>query len=210
MHPNSRRLAARQWGGTLGGLLLGLVLGVLISFGVVWYLNKTPLPFQNRQEQAPRGERPGGDSPQALPGKPGDRPPAEKPRFEFYQILPGEGAGTAEKAGEGAASEKANAKTGEKTDKPAEKAVEKPADKNIEPVYLQAGAFQQAVDADNMKARLALMGVEASVQAVTLPEKGTVYRVRIGPFTRAEELNRARAQLSQGGIEASAAKATKE
>ncbi len=36
---------SNQRGGTLLGLAFGLVVGVLISFGVVWYLNKTPLPF---------------------------------------------------------------------------------------------------------------------------------------------------------------------
>jgi cell division protein FtsN len=42
-------------------------------------------------------------------------------------------------------------------------------------------AFEDPSEADNLKARLALMGVEASVQKVELPEKGTVHRVRMGP-----------------------------
>lgn len=207
---NQRHFAHRLRGGTLGGMLLGLVLGVLISFGVVWYLNKTPLPFQTKQDNAPRTERPADESLQPLPGKPGDKQAAEKPRFEFYHILPGEGGAAATVEGTAPASEK-TAKTAEKvTDKPGEKSTEKPADKAIDPVYLQAGAFQKAVDADNMKARLALMGIEAGVQQVTLADKGTVYRVRIGPFHHADELNRMRTQLSQGGIEASAAKAIQE
>jgi len=35
-------------GGTLLGILIGIVIGVLISFGVVWTMNKTPLPFRDK------------------------------------------------------------------------------------------------------------------------------------------------------------------
>ena len=61
-----------------------------------------------------------------------------------------------------------------------------------EAFYLQAGAFQNAPDADNLKARLALIGVAAAVQTTTLPDKGVWHRVRVGPYTAIEDLNRAR------------------
>jgi len=54
-----------------------------------------------------------------------------------------------------------------------------------------------------MKARLALMGVEASVQQVTLPEKGLMHRVRIGPYANPDEMAKVRTLLAQNGIEAS-------
>ena len=77
-------------GSTLLGLFIGLVIGVLGAFGVVWYLNKTPLPFQDKSGRADRpAERPAANGkPDQLPGKPGDKV-GEKPRFEFYKILPG-------------------------------------------------------------------------------------------------------------------------
>jgi cell division protein FtsN len=68
---------------------------------------------------------------------------------------------------------------------------------------LQVGAFQNPADADNLKARLALIGVEASVEPIDLPEKGTQYRVRVGPYSKVEEINRVRQTLAQNGIEAS-------
>ncbi len=76
-------------GGTLLGVFIGLVIGVLIAFGVVWYLNKSPLPFQNKYEGAPKADKPaaGAGAPAPLPGKPGDKP-AER-RFDFYNILEG-------------------------------------------------------------------------------------------------------------------------
>jgi cell division protein FtsN len=66
---------------------------------------------------------------------------------------------------------------------------------------LQAGAFQNAPDADNLKARLALLGVEATIQTTTLPGKGVRHRVRVGPYIAIEDLNRARDALKQNGIE---------
>ncbi len=179
----------KQDGGTILGLFIGLVFGVVAAAGVVWYLNKTPLPFQAKVGK-PAGEpksdpaktaaaAPG--APQPLPGKPGDKV-QEKPRFEFYKILPG-------------------------SEEPVPQAAPKPAPAAPAPsgeaLFLQAGAFQKPADADNLKARLALMGVEAGVQQVTLPEKGVMHRVRIGPYANPDEMAKARTLLAQNGIQAS-------
>ena len=74
-----------------------------------------------------------------------------------------------------------------------------------EPVYLQTGSFQNAADADNQKAKLALMGAEASVQQVMLQDK-VWYRVRLGPFKKQDEVNSMRSELSSQGIEANIVK----
>ena len=65
--------------------------------------------------------------------------------------------------------------------------------------FVQAGAFQNPADADNLKARLALAGLMASVEPATLPDKGIWYRVRLGPFTELDEINRVRSTLAQNG-----------
>ena len=57
-----------------------------------------------------------------------------------------------------------------------------------------------------MKAKLALMGVETSVQETNMPDKSLMYRVRVGPYTKPEEMNRVRTLLAQNGIQASMAK----
>jgi cell division protein FtsN len=44
------------------------------------------------------------------------------------------------------------------------------------------------------------------VEPANLPDKGTWYRVRLGPYTKVEEINKVRAALSQNGIEASLVK----
>lgn len=178
-------------GGMLLGLFIGLVIGVLGAFGVVWYLNKTPLPFQDKSGRAdkPAEARPGANGkPEQLPGKPGDKV-GEKPRFEFYKILPGGQEATSAPAPVPAVAAPAPepASTGET-------------------FYLQAGAFQKAADADNLKAKLSMLGVDVGVQEVSIPEKGTMYRVRVGPYARADEMNRARNQLAQNGIQATVVK----
>lgn len=199
--PNSRAKASRRsGGGTLIGIFIGLVIGVLIAAGVVFYLNKAPLPFQEHASARPEPVR-GGESPsnaatpgapQSLPGKPGDKPPEK--RFTFYDILPGK-----EEAVPGSAP--ANPPPVEK----APVAAVAPG----ELLFLQVGAFQKSADADNLKARLALLGLEAGVQEVEIPDKGAMFRVRVGPYSQVEEMNRVRGLLSQNGIAVSVVK-TKE
>lgn len=192
------RTIRHQAGSTLLGIFIGLVIGVVVAAGLVWYLNKTPAPFQDKGVRppaapaataAPNGPTQAGTpvpaAPESLPGKPGD-----KPRFEFYNILPG-------KQDAAPAS----------PDKAAAKPEDKPA--VTEQIYLQAGAFQKTTDADNLKAKLALMGVEASVQEVSVPDKGKMLRVRVGPFAKVEEMNKVRNELAANGIQATVVK-TKE
>ncbi len=66
---------------------------------------------------------------------------------------------------------------------------------------LQAGAFRRQDDADAMKLRLALMGMEA--QIVTAEVGGTtLYRVRVGPYAGLDAMTRARSRLAENGVEA--------
>ncbi len=194
---NTRAPQKKSSGGTLLGIFIGLVVGVSIAFGVVWYLNKSPLPFQNKYEGAPKAEKDksanganGAQTPAPLPGKPGDKP-AEHQRFDFYNILEGK-----QPAAPGSAAPASAAPPGVVVAPVVES---KPAPS--ETFFLQVGAFQKAADADNLKAKLALTGLEASVQEVSIPDKGTMHRVRVGPFRDPEEMNRARSLLSQSGVQ---------
>ena len=204
---NARAPHGRSGGGTLLGIFIGLVVGVLIAFGVVWYLNKSPLPFQNKYEGAPKAEKDkpatagngvaSAPTPAPLPGKPGDKA-AERQRFDFYNILEGKQPATPGTAAPVAGAPAAPAPApGTPTPAPAVDAKPVP----VESFYLQVGSFQKPADADNLKAKLALTGLEASVQEVNVPDKGTMHRVRVGPFRDPDEMNRARTLLSQSGVQ---------
>ena len=66
---------------------------------------------------------------------------------------------------------------------------------------LQVGSFPTYADADKLKANLALLGIESSIQSVQVNNGGTWNRVRIGPIKDLKELNGMRAKLAQQHIE---------
>ncbi|MDP2031164.1 MAG: SPOR domain-containing protein [Thiobacillus sp.] len=74
--------------------------------------------------------------------------------------------------------------------------------------YLQAGAFHNADDADNLKAQLALLGVEAEIQTSDETDQGVFHRVRVGPFHAMDEVNSTRSLLTQNNIPATLVKET--
>jgi cell division protein FtsN len=183
-YKGSNRSAPANKGGAgslMTGILIGLLLGLGISLAVAWYINKMPTPFQPRTNQPAKGETQ--KAPAADSGATDEKAAKadSKPRFDFYKILPG----SEEPA----------------TDQQFKEAQQKPPAQAKEAFFLQAGAFQNAPDADNLKARLALMGMEATVQTTTLPDKGVWHRVRVGPYTSVDDLNRARDTLKQSGID---------
>lgn len=173
----SGRAPARSGGGTLIGIFIGLMMGALIAAGAAWYFTRAN-PFQSAPvaPRVPAGDQP----PAALPGKPGDRP-VVKQDFEFYKILP---------QGDNVPAPQA----------PVEAPKAPVVERSSERLYLQLGAFENAAEADNLKARLALSGVEASSQRGQLPDGRTVHRVRIGPFSDPEEMNPVRSRLASAGF----------
>ena len=66
--------------------------------------------------------------------------------------------------------------------------------------FLQAGAFRELSDAENTRAKLALLGFEASISERT-SDAGVLHRVRVGPYGQVEAMNRARAKLIDAGVD---------
>jgi cell division protein FtsN len=209
--PRQRPSRRRGAGGTLLGVFIGLVLGLGLASGVAYYLMKANGPFavQGGTREAAR------EPAKVAKADRGEAP--DKPRFDFYKILPGieepKVAADAKKAPDRAvvdqakerAQEKAPEKAGDKagTKAPDKAAAAEPvaAAKLPERFWLQAGSFASEADAENLKARLALAGWQASVQQGTLPDKGVRYRVRLGPFDNTDELTRMRTDLAKNGFD---------
>jgi cell division protein FtsN len=200
MNKNSNFRAAPERKGIslLAAILVGMLLGVVLALGVAWYILKRPNPFLNNAPHETVILEPDRVKPVPLPvAKPA--PAAEavsaveatsgvasavgegKPRFEFYKVL---------------------------TDKPdaalPAQVSTKPADKSVaktkESYFLQAGAFANADDADKLKAKLAMLGIEASVQTATLPDKAVWHRVRLGPYKSVDEMSKISTLLKQNGL----------
>jgi cell division protein FtsN len=184
--PRARETKRKPSGGTLIGIFIGLVLGLALAAGLALYMTNAPVPFVTRADKArataPQADRALAETARSADAKTGD---ASKPRFDFYKILPGQEVPVTDKELRAAA--KSPDKGGVAKDL----------------YFVQAGAFQNPADADNQKARLAILGFESSVEPANLPDKGIWYRVRLGPFTQLDEINRVRAALAQNGIDAS-------
>lgn len=71
---------------------------------------------------------------------------------------------------------------------------------------LQAGAFGASGDAEQLKARIAMLGLSARVESGQAGGK-TVYRVRMGPYGSASDLAEAKGKLASSGLPAMAIKA---
>ncbi len=198
-------------GGTLLGIVIGLIIGLLIAVAVAFYLNKGPKPFSDNKtgSTSKAGAKAGADkADNSDPNRPlfgkdakaadaaKGNPPKDEKRFSFYEILPGkEEVVDARKAQE-------VAKAGTKDDAKAAPKADDAKSGSKDQYFLQAGAFASAGDADNQKAKLALLGFEAKVETVELEGKGTMHRVRLGPYGRLDDINRVRSTLASNNVDA--------
>ncbi len=206
----------------LTGIGIGVLLGVLIALGFAMWLNRHATPFVEKAkgvESLPTksandppkfdATQPGGVAPAPPVAKAGD-----KPRFDFYDILPGKDGkgGKAPVPPIARLDTKPEAKPSAAKDVPAapvpakEAMKDTPKEASKEVYMLQAGAFQNIGDAESLKAKIAFAGLDAVVKTVNFPDKGTLYRVRLGPYRSVDEMNRIKTALSQNGIAAAVVK----
>lgn len=201
--------SSRSGGGNSSGggfpifaaIMLGIVLGLALAGGIaLLIMKKTPVTLAPKEVREAPKPAPEPEKPVIPPSKPATKPAEDKARFEFYKELP---------------DKQDNGKPSHKTEKPAPVVTKpaptphataptttqsKPADKTT--YFLQAGSFTNVDDADKVKAKLALLGMEANVQPANIPDKGVWYRVRLGPYHGADEMNAALNTLKQNGINA--------
>ena len=106
---------------------------------------------------------------------------SSEPRFDFYTILPEMEVivpDTRNKAGQAAS-------------------IDKPGN-----YFLQVGSFRNYGEADNLKAQLALLGIESKIEEVSANNNETWHRVRVGPYQDLRELNKIRTRLLNNNISA--------
>ena len=195
-----------QRGGTLIGLIVGLVLGLGVALAVALYVSKVPVPFVDKLPQrtadqdSAEAERNKNWNPNApLAGKAGvPAPAASAPAAEGDGTVAPNAAGTAATGG-GTSNAAAPAA-------PAAAPARTPAAPDPRPevtgLFIQAGAFSKAEDAEQQRARLAMLGFAARISE---REQGgrPVFRVRVGPYETRDETQGPMDRLQAAGIEVS-------
>ena len=198
------------------GIFIGYTLGIISAIGIWFYLERAPSPFLTDQQISEhRGvhDNPGNEKQnEATETQPENTAKVdEKLQFDFYNILPGDDESgmtyeTPQKPEQPQITEKPRPAPTPPVALPQPPPVREkqsqPINAYMETYYLQVGSFRNNADADNLKARLALLGVIASVQSADLSEKGVWYRVRVGPFTQKSRVDQIHHTLRENGIEA--------
>ena len=184
-----------QKGGTFLGFIIGLITGLVIAVIVALLITRTPIPFAGRQDkpESATATTPATDPNQALYGK--DAKPATD--AATAPVTTGMNGATVTTPANNTGS--AAVSTEEKDPIAAaikQKETAKAEDKSV--YWLQAGAFKNRTDAENMRGNLALLGFESSISEAT-SNNGKVYRVRLGPY-KSSNVNSAHSKLTQNGI----------
>jgi cell division protein FtsN len=190
------RTLQRQQGNTLTGIIIGLIIGLVIAVIVALAITKGTTPFTDKSGKLGKMSEPTAGQ-VADPNKPlyGNKEAAREANREIAEKTKGaddplgqaiagmKPAAVAPAAPVAAAAPVAVATAEEKT-----------------VYYLQAGAFREMTDAENTRAKLALLGFEAAITD-RANESGVLHRVRVGPYDQVESMNKARAKLLDSGID---------
>jgi cell division protein FtsN len=160
---------------------MGAAVGIVVAGAA------TVIIMNNRHDAAAHEKI---DAPRPEPHRKAPRDPdanataAAGEKYDFYEMLPNFEVVVPEKDKD------------VKRDLPATAKVERPG------VYvLQAGSYRNEADADRVRAQLAMQGIDAKVQRVAV-DADVWHRVRIGPITKLDELNKLRKQLQAAEVDA--------
>lgn len=207
----------RQRGSTLTGIIIGLIVGLAIAVAVALAITKGASPFTDKAVKTGRPADP--EPSQATdPNKPmyGNRDAAREANKELAERAGAKAAnnGDADPLGAAIAAMKdpapapaahpaaaapaAPATAAAPAAAPAAPSPQPAAGGDV--YYLQAGAFRELADAENIRARLALLGFEATISDRTA-DSGVLHRVRTGPYYQVEAMTKARAKLLDSGVD---------
>jgi len=201
-----------QRGGTLLGLVIGALIGLGAALAVAVYITKVPVPFMNKSQ----ARNPDSDAVEAkknkdwnpnapLAGKNQPKPPPAPAGAEVSGVAVPDPA-AAPKAAASAPAKTAAAKPAPAADPLGDLAKAKveglSSGPGVDPFsyFIQAGAFRTPEDAEQQRAKLSLLGMQAKVTEREQAGR-TVYRVRLGPFDKKEDADKAKERLDNNSIE---------
>ncbi len=214
--------ARQQRGGTLLGLILGALLGLGAALAVAVYVTKVPVPFLNKGQShsaendaaearknkdwdpnAPlAGKNPGRPAAAAASGTLGTAaaapPVVSTPLTRELPASASAAVAAKPKLSADPLGDLAKAKSESRS----ESKPDATASSGTDPFsyFIQAGAFRTPEDAEQQRAKLLLMGFQAKVSEREQSGR-TVYRVRLGPFDKKDEADKAKEKLDGNAIE---------
>jgi len=205
------RKGGSQKGGFVLGMIVGLLIGLAIALGVALYITKVPVPFLNKvpqrtaEQDAMETERNKNWDPNApLAGK-----NAAKAASGMVSVPRPETAAAPQVQAPVAPSPVVTPTPMPAASKPApapaaaSKAAATPAAAGTDPFmyFVQAGAYGKPDDAEQQRAKLAMLGYSAKVFEREQAGR-TVYRVRLGPFDKKDEAEAQQQKIEGSGQEA--------
>lgn len=171
-------------------LLLGVAIGVVgaVAYWIMQPAERDPRVTETEQRPA-RKEAPADKGVQL--------PPEEEARFSFYEMLPSYEVVIPKEEIEGDRRTAKQAPPDRRESSPKEtSALAEEGD-----YIIQIGSYRSRDDAERQRAELALIGVEARVESVTINGNQTWYRVRVGPIAEAPRVHSVMMRLSEHGME---------
>jgi len=202
----ARKQNKRSSSGVLFGMLLVLILGLAAAVAVALFVTKAPVPFVDRASRAPeqgplanvreapdpnRGLRGGTSGNTQNPRTTQTVPPNDTARNAMTQDID-----------QLIASLSQNTQPIARSPAPSPRSDNPPANHTANTqtlYYLQAGAFRSEDDAEALKARILMLGLNGFVQPVQV-NGVTLHRVRVGPFRGIDDMNQSRITLGKGNI----------
>lgn len=205
-------LNKQQRGNTLLGLIIGALVGLGAALAVAVYVTKVPIPFLNKNQtrnaetdaaEAKNNKNWDPNVPLAGKNPAKSAPPASAAVDTVPAPLPSPVASSATagkpKVSADPLGDLARAKSEAKPDvKPDAASTTGGADPFS--YFIQVGAFRTPEDAEQQRAKLSLMGFQAKVTEREQSGR-TVFRVRLGPFDKKDEADRAKEKLESQSIE---------
>jgi cell division protein FtsN len=161
------------------GVLCGLALGLGVA-GIVYIKDHRPDAQIAKTAKADKKKSRGNEVSDAETPESGAEEPAKS--YDFYDMLP-----------------KFEVVVPEK-DKDVRPDIKSVPETRRGTYVLQAGSYKNFADADRVRAKLALQGVESKVQKVSV-DNDTWHRIRIGPISKLDELNRLRQILRKADVD---------
>lgn len=170
---NPRQAGPARSGGSIVSFSAGVAVGLIVSAAVAAYITLTPPPFEDRglrKPEPPVAAKKSSSEPAAAPES------AEPPSPPPEAVAPPPPPPLADPKGVPLAEPPGTT------------------------YFLQVAAYRSVDEADQMRARLAILGFEASVSQVRR-DSTVFHRVRLGPYSDFEVLNRTKVGLSENGLE---------